>query len=276
MRVPVDAPPLRRARHGLVDSVPTYTDGRWENGVAFTPRGCNVVFGHAPGCPAESKSDFQECRLIESDPWLLETGLVWTTIDLMADPKGRVYESLDFGTSSVLERLMAVGIADVAEGTPIVPPAPTAVISVGGIQGRLMSGAVPPRTFLTSAEVDPGPYSPHEALGRVEAKMLDASDHVGQGGVIFMSPVHAVELTQVFDENEDGVLVTETTGSIVVVGNFPIGTIWGVPGEVHVYLGDIDVFQSFERTTNEIALRAERYALVCWNCDAFGAGVSNP
>lgn len=274
MRAIVEAPDLRRASHGLVETAARGDSaGRWENGVTFTPHGCHVVFGHVPGCPGESKSDFQECSLVEADAWLLETGLVWATGDLEANPKEIVRETLDIGTSSVLERLTEAGIVDTAAGSAITAPDPVATVVAGGIIGRLMDGATMPPTLAGTAVIDAGPYAALDAAGRVEAKLLDASDHVGSAGTLLMSPVHAVHLQAIIAEDGNGRLYTTTTGSTVIVGNFEPGTIWGVVGDVDVYLSDIEVYEAYDRAANEYAVRAERYALAVWNCNAFGAGV---
>jgi hypothetical protein len=273
MRAIVDAPRLRRAAHGLVETAAQRESARWEDGVAFTPWGCNVIFGHAPQCPSEDKSNYQECRLLEADPWLLETGLVWATGDLAANPKEHLIETMEIGTSSVLERLTAIGVVDTAAGTPINAPNPSAALSTVGVTGRVMAGATPPPTLASTALVAAGPYTPKQALGAIEAKLLDSSDHVGGAGTVMMSALYAVELNGLVVERENG-LFTFATGSRVVVGNFPPGTIWGVIGDVSVYLSEIEVYETVHRVRNELVLRAERYALAAWNCAAFAATVA--
>lgn len=274
MRAPVTAPALKPARYGLIESSPRGDTGdRWEEGVAFTPRGCHVVFGHGPGCPGESKSDFQECSIVEADPWLLETGLLWATVDMAANPKDLVRETLEVGTGSVLERLTDVGVTDTAPATPIVANVPAAgPVSNAKIEGRMMPGSTPP-PLLSDGLVDATAYTdPRVALGHLEAKLLDASDHTGQAGTILMSPIHAATLgDQIYEHAEH--LYTKMTGSCVVVGNFVPGKIWGVAGTIDVYLSDIEVFDAFERKWNEYAVRAERYALAVWNCDVFGVTI---
>ena len=244
MRAPVSAPALREARYGLVKSAERGDiGGRWEDGVAFTPHGCHVIFGHAPGCialddPNREKAKFQECSLVEIDnPWLLETGLVWSTADLAANPKELVRETLEVGTSSVLERLTEVGITQSAPGTPIEANFPVQGPVPGTssqVEGRLMGGVEPP-TFEMVQLLDPGPYTATQAFGHVEAKLLDASDHTGSAGTLLMSPVHAVDVWGLLDPS-DGGLCSKVTGSTVIIGNFLPGKIWGVVGDIEVYL----------------------------------------
>lgn len=275
MRAVVEAPALCRAKHGLVDSFGRANEGRWENGVTFTPRGCNAVFGYVADCPSEDKSDFQECGLVEADAWLIETGLVWASMDLAANPKELVREALDVGTSSVLERLTSSGVTDVAVGTPVTAVPPAAAIGTGGVTGRVMGGAQAPPTLVgTALTVAAGDAI--SALGHVEAKLIDSSDHTGGCGTIMMSPVQAVQVWGSLLEDENGNLYTRATGARVVVGNFEPGTIWGVTGLVDVYLSDIEIFEAFTGKSNEYAVRAERFALAVWNCQAFGATVPAP
>lgn len=273
MRAIVSAPDLRRASHGLVESANhPQTSGRWEQGVAFTPRGCNVLFGHAAACPAGLWSGFQDCALVQATPWIIEAALVWSTADLAANPKGLLTDAMDVGTSAVLERLTSSGVSAVAAPTAINPPAVTATLTTGGIKGRT-AGGTPPPTLVGTALMDAGPYSPAAAVGAVEAKLLDAADHIGQAGTLMLSPKIAAQVNEALVEHGDK-LYTRGTGSLVIVGNFEPGTVWGVAGDVDVYLSEIAVTEVFEHRSNEVVLRAERYAVAVWGCAAYGATVT--
>ena len=105
MRSVVSAPSLRKAANGLVEvgNRIDVGDERWEDGVTFTPKGCQAIFGHVPTCPSEYKSPTFGCvPVVVSNAYLLEVGLEWQVVDLAADPKGMLEEAMEFGTSAVL------------------------------------------------------------------------------------------------------------------------------------------------------------------------------
>lgn len=256
MRLPVEAPALRPATHNLVASVSPQTDGRWDDGVSFNPRGCQKVYGYAPACPSENKSAYQECSLIHFDPWLLEVGLSWATGDLGANPKQRAAEALEVGTSSALEYLTAAG---------------TGV--TGGVSGSVMAGGVEPLNFADVGTTGATVADARTAFGLVEAHLLSAADHIGGAGTIFVSPADAVALTALVVER-DGKLYSVNTGALLIVGNVPAGKIWGVSGDVDLYLSDIEVYEAFDRAKNDYVVRAERFGLVTWNCTPYGVGVT--
>lgn len=124
MRQLVTAPSLRKAANGLVDVANTITFTEHdEDGVTFTPVGCQAVFGHVPTCPAEDKAPFYDCPPpVVANAYLLEVGLSWSLPDMGANPKAILTEAFDIATSPVLERLTSSGITDVAGGSPIVLP----------------------------------------------------------------------------------------------------------------------------------------------------------
>jgi len=222
--------------------------------------------------------------------YLLEVGLVWSMLDMAADPKAMLEEALEIGTSSVLERLSWMGVADVAGGTPITLPVRAGTITTTGIVGRVMGGATAPPTLAATA-LDTG-YTGTTipgAIGAVEAKLLDAGDHTGGAGTLFMSPVIAAQAEMALRE-DGGHLVTRATGSQVIVGNFPTDKVIGVIGDVDVYLGPIFVIEADKTAgmtaavapvtpgayrTNEWVGRAERRAIAVWNsCGVFSADVT--
>lgn len=274
----VKAPALRAAKNGLVEvgNRIDVGDDKWEDGVTFTPVGCQTIFAHAPWCPSEDKSPFHDCPpVFSARAWLLEVGLQWSLMDMGADPKDILTEAFEIGTSPVLERLTWEGIADVAPATPITLPTRAGTIATGGVVGRVMAGGQAPPT-LTGTALDVGSVASNiaKAVGTLEAKLLDASDHIGGAGTIFMSPVIASQAAGagVFDPDS---LVTRATGSQVIVGNFDVDKIIGVIGEVDVYLGSTIVLEVSERSKNEWVGRAERRAVAAWNpCGVFSVTVT--
>ena len=104
-------------------------------------------------------------------------------------PEGDVDRSDDIGTSPVLERLAWAGIADVAAGTPIVLPR-----SRGRWHRRHrrpVRAHRRPTDPVTALDVRRDAAPTPAAIGMLEAKLLDASDHTAGGGTILMSPIAA-------------------------------------------------------------------------------------
>lgn len=273
----VQAPALRAAKNGLVEvgNRIDVGDDAWEDGVTFTPRGCQTIFGHSPFCPSEGASPFYDCpQPVRAQAYLLEVGLQWSMMDLGADPKGILTEAMEIGTSSVLERLTWNGVNDVAPGTALTLPTLSGTISTGRINGRVMAGATPPPNLAGAALSIGATTNIAAAIGMVEAKLIDGSDHIGGAGTIFMSPVLAAQGQGggAFDPDN---LVTRATGSQVIVGNFPPNKIIGVIGDVDVYLGDVIVLEATERSLNEWVGRCERRAIAVWNsCGVFSVDIT--
>lgn len=271
----VSPPRLMQPAHGLVSDAnrPDVSDNRWENGISFTTRGCEVVYGFTWGCPAELKSEPQTCAPPSVfSPIVLETSLEWSTLDMAADPKSIVMDTLEFGTSSTLERILSNGINDVAGA--ITKTALSQSTSTGQIQGRLVGTGVPHPNFLALV---PAPNAAAanavQSVGTLEAKLLDASDHTGSAGTIFLSVLDAVKAYDLLVADE-GKLYTKITGSQVIVGNFVPGVAYGVVGQVDLYLSDIEVRETVVRQTNTWLGQAERLAIVAFNtCAVFGQTV---
>jgi hypothetical protein len=274
MRSIVKAPALREAKHSLVNvgNVVNTGDNRWEDGVVFTPVGCPTVFGHIPICVSEDKSPYYDCPPpVEATPYLLEVGLQWSTMDLGVDPKEMLEDALRFGTSSVLERLSTSGIADVAGATPLTLPVRAGTVVTGGVVGRVMAGATAPPTLASALDVGGTHTTAQQAIGALEAKLLDSGDHIPGSGTILMSAYTAATSNGALVRDSDGNLRTLATDSLVVVGNIAAqGTIYGVVGDIDVYLGDIINVEFTDRAKNEWIGRAERRAIAVWNpCVAF-------
>lgn len=275
MRQLVAAPSLRKAANGLLDvaNVNTIGDEKAEDGVTFTPFGCQAVFAHVPTCPSEDKAPFYDCPPpVLATSYLLEVGLAWNLLDMGANPKAILTEAFDVATSPVLERLMSSGIADVAGGTPIVLPPGAGGIGTGGIRGRVQGTAVAPPTLATALDVGGSSTSSSQAIGMVESKLLDTSDHSGGGGTLLMSPFAAATAGEGLTYDGER-LITRATRAPVVVGNIaPLKTVYGVIGEIDVYLGAVMVIEAYERSKNEWVGRAERRAIAAWNtCGVYSA-----
>lgn len=284
MRSNISAPALRRHRHSLVDvaNVIDSGDERWIDGVNFTPRGCNVLYGHDTGCwaPREDKG-LQGCSPVaEFYPYVIEATVAWSTLDLNADPKAILTESLEVGTSAVLERLIEMAIDPITG--PIPPVTVSGTVAPGGIAGRAANPAIINPHLEDGIDVPVGTGTSNAAaavdgLGRLESKLVDASDHIGGAGTIYMSPRYAILAGEAL-YSDNGGLFTKATGSQVVVGNFGAfegKTIYGHPGDVDVYLSDIgDITEVIDRASNELIIQAERYAVAVWNtCAVFKGGI---
>jgi hypothetical protein len=264
MTVPVQAPALFGSLHGIVEAgnVIEPGDDRWTSGVEFTAFGCEVVFAHGSDCWIGGTSDklIQDCAgLAHYSVYNLETTIGWTTLDEKFDPKSLAIETMKAGTSSVLERLTEQGVKDTAT---IAAPVVAGPITTGGIVGHV--GGEPPPNFSTALDIGGTAPDAKAAVGIVEAKLLDGGDHVGGAGTIYMNPILATDAWGLLDQT-DGGLRTKTTGSKVVIGNFEHPNVYGHPGEVDVYLGDINVSEVWHRAENEHIVQAERAAVAVWN-----------
>lgn len=274
MRQLVDAPKLRKAANGLLEvgNVITFTEHD-EDGVTFTPVGCQAVFAHVPFCPSEDKAPFYDCpAAVAASAYLLEVGLSWSLVDMGANPKAILTEAFDIATSPVLERLSSSGIADVAGGSPIVLPPGAGAVGTGGIRGRVQGTSVAPPILSTGLDVGGTPANSAAAIGMVETKLVDTSDHTGGGGTVLMSPFAAATAGEGLRQDGDR-LVTRATGAPVVVGNFsPLKTVYAVLGEIDIYLGEVQILEAYERSKNEWVGRAERRAIAVWNtCGVYTA-----
>ena len=151
-------------------------------------------------------------------------------------------------------------------------PQAAGAVGTGGIRGRVQGTSVAPPNLSTALDVGGTPANSSAAIGMVETKLLDTSDHTGGGGTLLMSPFAAATAGEGLRQ-DDGHLVTRATGSPVVVGNIaPLKTVFGVIGDIDVYLGEILVLKAYERSKNEWVGRAERRAIAVWNtCGVYSA-----
>jgi hypothetical protein len=281
MRSIVKAPALREAKHSLVNvgNLVDTDDNRWEDGVTFTPLGCQAIYGHIPICVSEDKSPYFDCPPpFVAVPYLLELGLQWSTMDMKGiDPKAILEQAMEVGTSATLERLSTGGITDVAGASPLLLPTLAGAVTTGGVVGRVMAGATAPPTLAAALDVGGTHATAQQAIGALESKMLDGHDHVAGSGTILMSAYTAATSNGALIR-DNGELRTLATDSSVVVGNVAAqNTVYGVVGDIDVYLSDIDIIEFTDRAKNEWIGRAERRAIAVWNtCVAFKASYTTP
>ena len=280
MRSNLPAPSLLHRKNSLFDvaNVIHPGDERWYDGINFTPHGCEVIFGHDTKCwsPRGDKL-IQECHpYAQFYPYVLEATLAWHTADLGAGPKEMLTHAFEYGASAVLARLSEAPIEAVADGDPIPPPMMAGAISDYGITGRASADVVNPK--LEDAMMIGTNTSAVEAIARVEAKLIDASDHVGSGGTVWMSPVTAALGRDALCTEPGGRIYTVGTYSPVIIENLRgmdgARTVYGHVGEVDVYLGPVDVIEMTEVASNEYIVQAEQMAVAVWNtCAVFSQTV---
>lgn len=242
----VEAPGIERARHNLLDSAGTVDsgDGKWENGVKFTQRGCYEISGVCATCDVDqTAADPQDCIPHATfEPYLLDLGVVYSTVDRF-DIKSLAQEDLDIGTSSRLERLIWEGCE-------------------GGTSPVLSGG-----TSLGAA------LSVRPALGAIIAEFQNADNgHIGAAGTVHLSPRIAVELNELLVFGSDEKLYTRFGGHKAIVGNYPSTHIAGHLGEIDVYLGEpyVNDAQDEIKRANVQTLQVQRLALAAWNeCATF-------
>jgi hypothetical protein len=242
----VSPPALGAPKHSLVASgnLVEPGDNRWENGIAFNPRGCYQIDGNCATCPPASKENLQGCvDYVQFGAYVLDLGV---SVNSRDDVKTIAQDDLEIGTSSRLESLIWSGCV--------------------GVDNPLLSEG----TSLGAA------LAPTLALAAMASELISATGHTGAQGTIHMSPYVATQLTeQVYREN--GRLYTVVGDHLVIVGNYPKTHIAGHVGEVDVYLGDPFLSENPDaiRTSNLTAFRVERLALAAWNsCAAFTQQIS--
>lgn len=242
----VEAPKLRPHCHGLLESgnVVERGGGNWENGIQFSPVGCYPVTGVEADCPPIAFEDptdaLSECMpVVTFRPYVLTVGLNWNAVD-GADPVQIAKDTLEAGSSAKLEYFLVSGSSEGA-----------------GPRNPLLADA----TSVSASD-------PREAIGALEAAMLDAP--TGGAGTLYMSPAAAIQAADALDE-KDGKLYTKTTCSLVIVGNFPEQNVYGHVGDIDIYLGDIFIPETRdEYRSNEHVVMAERLAIAAYNsCAAF-------
>ena len=270
----VSAPKLTPAKYGLLSAATVHTGaGHWENGVTFTPLGCKVIHAHDYQCwiAGSSEKTLQGCpTAVALAPYTLELTVEWAAADNF-DVKVFLDSEMAAGAQAILERVQELGVSDVADATPLTPPALSGTISTAAIKGRGVSGS---GVTLDDTSVDIGAIADAvTALGTLEAKMLDASDHIGAAGVIYISPLQAAQLSHQLCE-ENGVMHSKLTGSKVVIGNYSPTIMYGHTGDVEVWIDDSKIDIVHHKSNDEI-VQIEMPVVISWNpCGSFNATVS--
>lgn len=248
-RITIPTPTIDAPLHGLVSSAVRMPSGdfEWENGVTFSPVGCDELHGSCITCPPEDKSEFQECfEPALFDPLLVEFGFSWHSrdVDYLS---GHAEMQIDAGTSSVIERLIWDGCSEESD-SPTLSEAPEL-------------GAT---------------LEPRAALAAVIQRLASSDGKIGARGTIHVGAGLAVMLSDYFYE-QDGHLYTKIGGHVVIVGNYPPDMIAAHSGDIILFLGDSFITEAPAEIVarNEAAYRVERTALAAWNaCTAFTQSVS--
>jgi hypothetical protein len=233
-------PGTRAPTHNLLASADhVYVgDGDWMNGAQVKSEACISSFAFEVSCPPPLKSPPQTCpEVVMLNPLGLEVTITRPRVGHdLADVEKLAIQQLDVASSSLMEKALWAGPFENSQ-TVVTLSAPATVI---------------------------------DALGAMEAVFLDAfADHAGQGGTIYMSPDVAAlcggQIREINDDYpyDDHRFYTKSTGSLVIIGNFPSTGIRGHLGRCDAYLSDITTYQADDAfKTNEHIVQAERLGLV--------------
>lgn len=248
-----NAPLVGAPKHSITDVANVIAgDGRWANGVTFTPVNCEAgnVLSHS--CPPPETTALDCTPAIEFKPVVLEYTYAWSTLDLAADPRKIATNALEVATPRLLEHALWTG-------TTLDPTDPTSTITVAELHAL---GSAPSLGVLTSYE---------DMLGAVIDSLADSSLGTGGNGVIHMNARTALQLmsSSAFHMDSSGNLFTVFGMHKVIIGNYPNNRIVGHVGEIDLYLGGIEVIEQVERAKNEHVVMASRTALMAYNaCSA--------
>jgi hypothetical protein len=263
----IDAPPLARAPHGLVNSLTLRPDvDRWEGGVAFESLACAAsvdLWGVCNPTPVNLVDGAGKDRGVYAPSFgITATDTCTSTFgsDFRDRAAGRAEMLLEAASQKALESELKWGHVASTE-TPA---------------GRWLTG--PDTTVVDSTGV-----CPRTAVALLE----DAYAACGYGGagVLHLSPGAAEGLKL----KADGDLLRTRYGTPVILGAgyaktdadpSPWEGTWGfITGPVYVWLGDIQVFpdsidQAVTIATNDIRFKAERLGAVAFDgCCVFAAKI---
>ena len=191
MRSNVQAPSLVRQRNGLLEVANTVQpgDSRWEDGVNFTPRGCQIIFGHDTKCwSPRGEKLIQDCTAGRPVLPLRSGADARLAHRLISEPTPRTSPPR---RSTTAPRRCSPGSARWRSST-----SPTSRRSPfrrsPGPPARRGSSAAHRLTSTTRSSATGfavGAARPAvEAIAAIDAKLLDANDHVGGGGTVWMDP----------------------------------------------------------------------------------------
>jgi len=235
------APPLPPAPNNLVAVAEKGRDAvRWERGGSFPDFACLEGHAQSPKCPPDELSDPQTCSYpIGFSPVLLEMSVVWDPLNY-EDARKELPLALDRASSSLLEKELETG----------------ALATAAGFTNPNLQDAT---------DVTPGSPAGPQAVGLVQDWLANPANTTGGLGTLFMSYSTAIAANNGLDDDDTGKVFTKYGQWPVVIGNFTPGWVYGAPGLVDVYLGDIEVIEHHERSTNEMIVSAQRLAMVTFH-----------
>lgn len=243
------APPVGAPKHSILDAANVIAgDGRWANGVTFTPVNCEAGHILTPNCPPPETTALDCTMPLEFKPVMLEYTYAWSTLDLAADPRKIAIDALDVATPRLLEHALWTG-------ETLDPTNPAATVTVAELH---------PLDSATSL----GSFSSYEdVLGAVINALADSSLGTGGNGVIHMNAKTALNVmsSAAFHMDGSGNLFTMFGMHRVVIGNYPDYYIAGHAGTIDLYLGEIDTVEHVEKSKNEHVVMASRAALMAYN-----------
>lgn len=248
----VPAPEPLRRRYGLFDAatgpldLPAHGEG---GGIRYVPVTCGEVYTLGVDCydPGEAP-----VKPVDGDSEQIETGVFLTMASLSCGAVG--YSTAELETK-VLRRLEMNDQAAVERGL-------WSGLDFEGNSLQIRS--------LDSEAVDiGGNYDPGLLTDVVGALERYAYTEQGYGSVAYLhAPIEvaafAAEAGLVLP---DGPRKVTPTGSVWVFGAYPAGEII-VTGQTTVWRANPDVVTSFDRTSNEVLLLAERSYAVSFDCFA--------
>lgn len=254
MFAPVDAPPARPPRFGLVAQAnkPEEADDRWVDGLAWDPEICGFA-GVADACGSDNKPMPDNTGVVEYQPFVVFAGDHCSTLDRSRDRQARARRALEASESFQIARELWTGDLADASGWDNIHLADAAAVDVIGPAGGLTPIAALACLEQASAEAASG------ARVTIHATLRTVTTWAAEGLI----------------ERDSGFLVTKL-GSIVIAdagypGTAPDGTTdteghWAYgTGIVDVRRSAITVLganeaEQINRRTNHHEVIAERMA----------------
>jgi hypothetical protein len=257
----VPAPAQIRHRYGLLDAasgpldLPAHGEG---GGVRFVPQTCGESYAYGVACYGPGEAPIKP---LDGDAAEVHTGVF------------AVISTLNCGAPGYTVGEYRAKVRNILEGT-----------EQASVEHALWSGLDSSSTALdilnlnTEAVAVPAGYDPGsiaDVVGTLERYAYATHQY---GGVAY---IHApVEVAALAAEeglvHQDGPRKVTPLGSVWVFGDYPAGEII-ITGQVTIWRApDISVYDSFDTTTNERLLVAERAYAVAFECFAGRASYSPP
>lgn len=249
----VAAPEPLRRRYGLFDAaagpmdLPSHGEG---GGVRYVPVTCGQAYAYGVNC--YSGEVVAPEKPLDTDSAEVSSGVFVALATLLCSAPGYTREEF---RSKVLRRLEATEQA--------------------AVEAAFWSGLDFEGNSLDILSLDdeassvPAGYDPALITDVVGALERYAYTDQGYGGVAYLhAPVEvaafAAEAGLVL---QDGPRKITPMGSVWVFGAYPAGEVI-VTGQTALWRGQVQVYDSFDRTTNEVLLVAERAYSVAFECFA--------